>query len=204
MDFSLWLSFTGISLIILVTPGITVAYLISQSLVHGKKASLPLSAGVALGDIGCFVASVAGLGALLIAFPNLASTVKFVGAGYLIYLGVTSLLAKGKETENSSVQDQYNAKALFIGTFVITFFNPKGILFFGAFLPQFINDDHSFVLQVGILGLTFVSLASLISFSYCRVFVSIQSLPMAKSFISHFHYFSGIVLILVGGVSLWD
>ena len=87
---------------------------------------------------------------------------------------------------------------------VITFFNPKGILFFGAFLPQFISDDQSFMLQVGILGLTFVSLASLISFSYCRVFVSIQSLLMAKSFISHFHYFSAIVLILVGGMSLLD
>ncbi|MGI5308216.1 LysE family translocator [Rheinheimera sp. WS51] len=202
MEFSVWLSFIGISLVILITPGVTVAYLISQTLAHGKKATLPLSAGVVLGDSACFIASVAGLGALLIAFPSLASVVKFVGAGYLVYIGITSWLAKSKKGVIPSAQGQYNAVALFRGTSIITFFNPKGILFFGAFLPQFINDDKSFMLQSSILGLTFVTLAMLTSFSYCCVFSSIQSLPIAQSFKSYFHYFSGAVLILLGVFSL--
>jgi threonine/homoserine/homoserine lactone efflux protein len=198
VDFTAWLSFTLISLVILITPGITVAYIISQSLTHGKKAAIPLSSGVVLGDLACFIASVLGVGALLVAYPSLNTMIKFAGAAYLIYLGVSSLLAKGDNSMIEAAGIQYSAVTLFKNTFFITFLNPKGILFFGAFFPQFIDQQQSLVLQTGILGSTFVALAMCTSLSFSLACAAIQSWPAMAKFKANFHYVSGFMLVLLG------
>ena len=199
MELSVWLSFVMVSVVIVITPGIVVAHLISQSMAHGKKAALPLSAGIVLGDGACLVASVAGVGALIVAFPQLGNVIKFVGAGYLIYLGIESLRSKPQEDEIKAANSaQYNPRKLFASSFVLTFLHPKGILFFSAFLPQFINKDHSWLGQVAIFGLTFMSLALMSCLTYCRLFAYIEAMPKAQSFKANFHYVNGTVLIGLG------
>ena len=207
MEFSVWLSFVMVSIVIVISPGIVVAHLISQSMAHGKKAALPLSAGIVLGDGACLVASVAGVGALIVAFPQLGHVIKFVGAGYLIYLGIDSLRSKPDDgsTEPASGDantdanaKHYNPKKLFASSFVLTFLHPKGILFFSAFLPQFISKEHSWLGQVAIFGLTFMSLALMSCLTYCRLFAYIEAMPKAQSFKANFHYVNGVVLIGLG------
>ena len=191
-----------VSIVIVITPGIVVAHLISQSMAHGKKAALALSAGIVLGDGACLVASVAGVGALIVAFPGLGNVIKFAGAGYIIYLGIESLRSKSQEdeieTSTSANGQQYNPRRLFASSFVLTFLHPKGILFFSAFLPQFISKDHSWLGQVAIFGLTFMSLALMSCLTYCRLFAYIEAMPKAQSFKANFHYVNGVVLIGLG------
>lgn len=198
MELSTWLSFAMVSLVIVITPGVTIAYIISQSLAHGKKAALPLAGGVVLGDSACFVASVVGVGALLLAYPPLVTIIKFVGAGYLIYLGISGLLAKSDVNKIAAADGQFSAKTLFNRSFFITFLNPKGILFFGAFFPQFINQDASLMLQTTVLGATFVTLAMLTALSYSLACAGIQSWSGMDKFRANFHYVSGVMLIGLG------
>ena len=198
MDLTIWFGFVLVSSLILLTPGVTVTYIVSQSLAHGKKASLPLSTGAVIGDAVGLVASVTGVGALLIAYPDLVNVIKVVGSVYLVYLGVSSLLSKSDTSQISKADSQYKPKALFKSAFLITVFNPKGILFFSAFFPQFIVKDQSYAAQASILGLTFIVLAACVCYGYTSVFSVIQNRPFMVMFREKFHYISGVVLVLLG------
>lgn len=174
----LWLAFVVASTIILVIPGPTIIAVIGHSLREGRRAHLPLVAGVALGDATAVALALTGLGALLATSAMAFQMVKIVGALYLIWLGLKlirsrwGIRAEGEpdtiRSNRSSGDRRIPRKRLLLDAYFITTFNPKGWLFFLAFLPQFVDSSQPLVGQLWLLGSTFVLLGELNAWLYAR------------------------------------
>lgn len=161
MSFEIWISFVAASAVLLVIPGPTILTIISYSVSQGKQARLPLVLAVALGDSTALALSLLGLGALLASSAFWFTAVKWVGGLYLIYLGISLLRAGISAPRFDTAPAPKSRLSLFANTWLVTALNPKGILFFVAFLPQFIEQNHPLVPQLWLLSITFVLLAIL-------------------------------------------
>ena len=161
MSVQLWLAFVAASAVLLVIPGPTILTVISYSMAHGRRAQVPLVAAVALGDSTALVVSLLGLGALLATSALWFTAIKWVGGLYLLYLGVKLLRAGIASTEIALPALPGAYWKLFANTYLVTALNPKGIVFFVAFLPQFIDPGADAARQLWILGATFVVMATI-------------------------------------------
>jgi len=162
MSIEHWLAFCAASAILLAIPGPTVLLVISYALGHERRTALATVAGVALGDFTAMTASMLGLGALLAASATVFTALKWVGAAYLIYLGIK--LWRAPVTEPSADGDaaalpKEKPFRIFAHTYLVTALNPKSIIFFVAFLPQFLDASRSVSLQLAIFETTFLVLA---------------------------------------------
>jgi len=161
MPLELWLAFVAASAVMLVIPGPTILTVISYSIAHGRRAKLPLVAAVALGDSTALVVSLLGLGALLAASAFWFTVVKWAGGLYLIYLAVKMLRAGIGAGEIAAPAAPGSRWRLFANTYLVTALNPKGIVFFVAFLPQFLSPAADVTRQLWVLAATFVAMAAL-------------------------------------------
>ena len=161
MPLQLWLAFVAASAVLLVIPGPTILTVISYSVAHGKRANVPLVAAVALGDSTALVVSLLGLGALLATSAFWFTAIKWVGGLYLLYLGIKLLRAGISPAVLAAPAAPGSRWRLFANTYLVTALNPKGIVFFVAFLPQFIDPRANVTHQLWVLALTFVSMAAL-------------------------------------------
>ncbi|UHS56697.1 LysE family translocator [Agrobacterium vaccinii] len=156
-----WLAFVAASAVMLAIPGPTILLVISYALGHGRKASSATVAGVALGDFTAMTASMLGLGALLATSAALFTVLKWVGAAYLIYLGIKLWRAPvSGEGAQEAATGKENPLKIFLHTYIVTALNPKSIIFFVAFLPQFLTPLLPFWPQVMIFEVTFLVLAT--------------------------------------------
>lgn len=155
MPIETWIAFLAAASVMLLIPGPTILLVIGQSLGGGRRAALPLVAGVALGDLVAMTLSLAGLGALLAASAMLFSVLKWAGAAYLVYLGVKLWRAPVGEAA------PLPGRAAWKQAFLVTALNPKSIAFFVAFVPQFVDPAWPFLPQAAILVASFVTLAAL-------------------------------------------
>ncbi len=138
MDLHIWLAFCIAAIIILVIPGPTILLVVSQAITHGRKSVLPLVAGVTAGDFTAMTFSLLGLGAILATSSVLFSILKWIGALYLIYLGIRQWRSHAPEKATSDDPSSDSGFKLFKRSYIVTSLNPKGIAFFIAFMPQFI------------------------------------------------------------------
>lgn len=161
MSIETWLAFVVAASIILIIPGPTIILVLGHSLAHGRRATLPLVAGVALGDFTAMTLSLIGLGAVMAASAALFTLFKWAGALYLIYMGISMWRRKGSPTAIAADGLERRARSLFGNAFIVTALNPKSIVFFVAFLPQFVHSGSNGVSQLVILGVTFLVLATL-------------------------------------------
>lgn len=153
------------SLVLAVTPGPGVFYILARSLTQGRRHGLASVAGVALGNFGNAVGAALGLAALF-AVSSLAFTVvKFAGAAYLVYLGIQALRAPQPGPEGSAPPPERLGR-IFRDGFLVALLNPKTALFFAAFLPQFMTPQGSVVGQSVALGAIFVAIAALSDTAY--------------------------------------
>jgi threonine/homoserine/homoserine lactone efflux protein len=146
-------AFIVASLILALTPGPGVIYLVTRTLSGGRKTGLASIGGIALGDLGNAVAASVGLAAVLSASAAAFAVVKFAGAGYLIFLGVRALRAPAAAHTAAPV------KSRFRDAFWVALLNPKTALFFAALMPQFIDPHRSALGQSLLLGGVFVAIA---------------------------------------------
>ncbi len=160
MSVEIWAAYVGAAMIILVIPGPTIMLVISQALAHGRRAVIPLVAGVSLGDFTAMTLSLVGLGAILAASATAFSVLKWIGTAYLIYLGIKRWLSNRENHRSWIPGTTASNRSLFQSAFIVTALNPKSIAFFVAFLPQFINPQHQAFPQMVILGATFLCLAA--------------------------------------------
>ncbi|TBW35928.1 LysE family translocator [Siculibacillus lacustris] len=158
MDWTVWLAFVAASAVLVVIPGPTVLLIVSHALGQGWRSTLPLAVGVALGDVTAMTASLAGVGALLQASATVFLAVKWIGAAYLVFLGVRLFRAGGTVTTPAR-SDRSVGGMLVVHAWLVTALNPKGILFFVAFLPQFVDPHAPLVGQWLLLEATFVTIA---------------------------------------------
>lgn len=161
MHIELWLAFVAASTVLLILPGPTILTVISYSVSHGRRANLPLVAGVALGDSTALLLSLFGLGALLATSALWFTAIKWMGGLYLLFLGIKSLRAGSSPLSISVSEAPRSLFRLFANTYLVTALNPKGMVFFVAFLPQFLNPAEPVAPQLWVLGGTFVFLAAL-------------------------------------------
>src|SRR5512147_1631707 len=130
MTFEHWLAFAAASAIIVAIPGPTVLLIISYALGHGRKSARATVAGVALGDFTAMTASMLGLGALLAASALLFTVLKWVGAAYLVYLGVRLFRAKPQPLD-AAAPDLADVRPfrIFLHAYAVTALNPKSLVF---------------------------------------------------------------------------
>ncbi|MDJ0386657.1 LysE family translocator [Roseomonas sp. E05] len=162
MPVETWIAFLAAASVMLLIPGPTVLLVIGQSLGGGRRAALPLVAGVAAGDLVAMSLSLAGLGALLSASAALFTALKWAGAAYLVYLGLRLWRAPVAAAGAAPVA----ARDAWRQAFLVTALNPKSIAFFVAFVPQFLDAGRPFLPQAAILVASFVVLAALNALFY--------------------------------------
>ncbi|HZO61430.1 MAG TPA: LysE family translocator [Gaiellaceae bacterium] len=155
------------ALILLAIPGPAVLYVIATSVEGGRRAGLLSVCGVHLGSLVHVAAACAGLSALIVSSAVAFSTVRYVGAAYLVYVGVKRWLerdeapAPGEGPASgvpASARPARSARRVFAQGVVVNVLNPKTALFFLAFLPQFVDRDRTVWTQIAVLGLVWVAL----------------------------------------------
>ncbi|HEY0204177.1 MAG TPA: LysE family translocator [Acetobacteraceae bacterium] len=196
MTFHAWLTFLLATAVLLAIPGPTVLMVIGQSLGAGRRHALPLVAGVALGDLTAMTLSLAGLGALLAASAAAFMLLKWIGAAYLVYLGVRLWRAP----VSADAAPPLRAAAAFRQAYVVTALNPKGIAFFVAFVPQFMAPSAPFLPQAAILVVSFVAMASTSVLLWAALAGRVSSLVRRPSVRRRFNRAGGGVLVGAGVV----
>ena len=165
MSIEIWLAFVTASLVLCLTPGPTVFLVVGQAITHGKRSVVPLAAGALVGDIILMSLSFMGLGLLLSISSTMFNLIKFAGAAYLVYLGIKAFRTKSRPDSQGVERDKKGGSfAIFRDVMIVTALNPKGILFFMAFLPLFITTSEPIILQMAILAISFL-VVSLLSVS---------------------------------------
>ncbi|MDQ3006370.1 MAG: LysE family translocator, partial [Chloroflexota bacterium] len=147
------------SLALLLTPGPAVLYIVARSMNQGRMAGIVSVLGVETANFFHASAATLGLSAILLSSALAFDIVKYLGAAYLIYLGIRKLIAREDEAK-ARLAKQESLSRIYSQGFVVNLFNPKTALFFFAFLPQFVNTANgNITLQIFLLGIIFVVMA---------------------------------------------
>lgn len=166
------LAFALVSFIGIATPGPTVLLALTNGSRFGVRRALIGMVGAVLSDFVLIGAVALGLGALLAASEFWFSVVKWIGAGYLAFLGIMLLRSKGTLNETlygAAENGSGTARAIFLKSFLVAVTNPKGYLFFSAFLPQFITAAEPQIPQYALLALVFASIDFLVMAGYAAL-----------------------------------
>ena len=163
-------AFAAASFVLLIIPGPTIILVISQALAHGRQVALASVAGVGLGDLMAATLSLIGVGTVLAASATAFTIIKWLGAAYLVWIGVnmwrTPVTPPPVPQSGIEPDAPLRTWPVFRDAFLVTLFNPKGIVFFLAFVPQFITPAKAFAPQAGVLVITFVILGMLNAGAY--------------------------------------
>ncbi|MCW2307866.1 LysE family translocator [Rhodobium gokarnense] len=167
MTIEIWLAFVAAATVILILPGPTVLLVVAYALGQGRRVALAMVAGVALGDFVAMTVSMAGLGAVMLASATLFTVMKWIGAAYLVYLGIKLWRADARlPALGAEDAPPVPLTGAFTHAFAVTALNPKSIAFFIAFVPQFITHDAPLLPQLVVLETTFVGLAAVNAAAY--------------------------------------
>jgi threonine/homoserine/homoserine lactone efflux protein len=166
-DVSTFLLFAAAALAFLAIPGPSVFYIVTRSLVQGRRAGVTSMLGVQAGGLVHVVAAAFGVSALIASSAEAFTIVKYAGAAYLVLLGVRKLLARDDEQEDLEPGRPSSGARLFWQGMIVNVLNPKTALFFLAFLPQFVDPSAGPVApQMLVLGTLLVGLGVLSDGTY--------------------------------------
>ena len=194
--------FITAALILVFTPGPNTLYIIARSVQQGRMAGIVSSLGVQVGSLFHIAAAALGVSALLLSSAMAFNSVKYVGAAYLICLGVKTLLAREKPAETETVEGKSLSRAFYQGI-VVSLLNPKAALFFFAFLPQFVDAKRgSVATQIMFLGAIVVVLGALSDSIYAFLSGSVGNLLRGNlKLLRAQRYFAGSVYIGLGAMT---
>lgn len=197
MSLDLWLTFVAASTALLLIPGPTVLLVLSYALSKGRSVAVASAAGVALGDFTAMSLSLAGLGALVLASATLFTALKWIGAAYLVWLGIKLIRSAPKEGL-AIPRTEVTAKGVFGHAAAVTALNPKSIAFFIAFVPQFLDAASPLLPQFVILVTTFVGLAAINALVYALAADKLRSAVARPAVIAWLTRAGGAALIGMG------
>ena len=161
--------FVPAALLLLAIPGPAVLYIVATSVEGGRRKGLLSVAGVHLGSLVHVAAAVAGLSALIVSSAIAFSTIKYVGAAYLVVVGIKKWLEREQPADRAT-RPPKSGRRVFTQGVVVNVLNPKTALFFLAFLPQFVDRARGAVpVQVATFGIAFVLLGLCTDTSYALV-----------------------------------
>lgn len=158
-------AFLAASFILAVTPGPGVFYIVTRSMLQGRRHGIASVLGVALGNLGNAVGASIGLAALFAISTVAFTVVKYAGAAYLVYLGVQALRAPVAPM-TAARPAAAPLTRIFRDGFLVALLNPKTALFFAAFLPQFMSAGAQPIVQSIALGALFVAIAAVTDTAY--------------------------------------
>ncbi len=203
MALETWIAFAGATIVILAIPGPTILLVVSYALGHGRKTALTTATGVAMGDFVAMTASMLGLGALLAASADVFMVLRWIGGAYLVYLGIKLWRAPvqtGPISDNDNLPER-KAHRIMMHAFVVTALNPKSIVFFVAFVPQFIDHTSPLLPQMVAMEVTFVVLAALNAIGYALLADKARSFIRKASVQRAVNRTGGTLLISAGAVT---
>jgi threonine/homoserine/homoserine lactone efflux protein len=195
------LFFVGAALLLLVVPGPSVLYIVTQSVSHGRRAGIASVAGITTGTLVHIAAATVGLSALLASSAVAFDVVKYLGAAYLIVIGVRRLagLERAQEERARGTRD---LGRLYRQGIVVNTLNPKTALFFLAFLPQFVDPHESTRGQLALLGALFVVIALTSDLVWALVAGTAGAvLRSSRTFLRVQRYVSGTIFVGLGALA---
>jgi threonine/homoserine/homoserine lactone efflux protein len=192
--------FVTASLVLLLTPGPAVMYIIARSVDQGRLAGLVSVVGIEVGGLFHVAGAALGLSALLLSSALAFEVVKYLGAAYLIYLGIRTLMSAKDVMTDVKVVEERNLRRAFTQGVVVNILNPKTALFFFAFLPQFVDPSRGHVaLQTIFWGTLFLTLATMTDGMYALAAGTMGTwLKGNLRFLRGQRYFAGTVYIGLG------
>lgn len=198
-DLSQLYLFIVATLALLLVPGPAVLYITARSASQGRVAGLVSVLAIETANLLQAVAATLGLSAILLSSALAFDLVKYLGAAYLIYLGIRKLLVAEGTTDSGDIRTESLSRIYWQG-FIINLLNPKTALFFFAFLPQFVNPARGDVTsQTLLLGVLFVALAIVTDSLYALLASSLAGrLRGNPRFLNGQRYFAGLVYVGLG------
>jgi threonine/homoserine/homoserine lactone efflux protein len=198
-DLSTLMIFVTASMLLLITPGPAVLYIVTRSIDQGRVAGIVSALGIGTGTMVHVVAASLGLSAILVSSALAYSVVKYLGAAYLIYLGIRTFRTRSA-LEQPTLNGQKSLARIFRQGVVVNVLNPKVALFFFAFLPQFVDPDGGTVgVQVLFLGLLFVTMGIFSDSVYALLAGTAgQWLKSSAAFLRGQRYFAGTIYVALG------
>jgi len=197
MTFEAWAAFAAATAVLLVIPGPTILLVISYALGQGWRTAFPIAVGVALGDFTAMTLSMLGVGALLATSAMVFTALKWIGAAYLVWLGI-KLFRAGGSLDAKPRADAAPAWKMLGHAWLVTALNPKSITFFVAFLPQFLDTRGDFWTQMLIFEATFISLAFANAMGYALIASRARAVVSNPRAIGLFNKAGGTLLIGAG------
>ena len=199
MRWEVWLLFVVTEAVLSVTPGPAVLYVLSQAIQRGHGKSIWASWGILTANAMYFILSATSLGAVIVASYRLFFLIKWIGAAYLVYLGISSFF--GKSSVMSLPEDGANERSgirILRDGFLLQAANPKALLFFTAILPQFIDAHHNVAFQIFILGISSILVEFAILFTYGQLAGRVLATARSPRFEKLTNRIGGSLLILAG------
>ena len=194
--------FLATALALLAIPGPAVLYVVTRSIEMGRRGGIASVAGITTGTVVHVTLAAAGVSSLILASRVAFDGVKYVGAAYLVFLGVRRLLTKTEEHEAEAPVPRTRRRAYTQGV-VVNLTNPKTIVFIFAFIPQFVDPNARHVwLQVLVLGLSFAALGFLSDSAYALAAGTIADRLRGARGVARFQrWFGGSILVALGVVA---
>ena len=181
-----------------VVPGPAVALVLSQALSHGARKAVWSILGITAAGTAWFALSATGIGAVLRASYSLFFAIKWIGVAYLIWLGLAAFFRTSKLAALRPAQGSPSARRLFAGGFVMQMANPNILLFFTAFLPQFIAPHAPLLPQIAVLALTTAIIELVVQLAYAGLAARVRALFATERFARMTDRVSGSLLIAAG------
>ncbi|MBI1301014.1 MAG: LysE family translocator [Alphaproteobacteria bacterium] len=191
----LYLAFILTSALFIVTPGPNVALIVSNSLAYDSRYGATTVAGVSSAMIFQITLTLLGMTALLTIFSHVFEWVRWIGVAYLLYIGFQKFFTKADDLSKVKKQPK-SLKFIFWQGFIVSILNPKTMLFYSAFFPQFVRPEYDVGSQFAVLGVTFFLLALTLDMSW--VLLARYVKPFMLKFNHFYERISGGFLILAG------
>ena len=201
MTFELWLTFTVTTVIIIAIPGPTNLMVMAYGLRHGTKPALFTVFGVVPGAVTAMALSFLGLGAILATSSHLFMVMKWAGAIYLIYLGIMLWRSTPNLNEVSIEAQNVSCKRIALQAFTISLLNPKGIVFYMAFVPQFVSPDAPVLPQMLILVFTLITIVFPVNTAYALLSGKLRDIIKSQRVLRAMNRTGGGLLIGAGVIT---
>lgn len=168
MPFDLYLAFIAATVVLILLPGPNVALIVANSIAHGRRYGLLTVAGTSSAMVVQLALTIAGTAVLLAALAGWFEWLRWIGAAYLVYLGVRAWRSPPMDFTHVEAQPR-SARQVWLHGFLVSFTNPKTLLFYGAFMPQFLDPDRDPFFQLVILAITFLVIAIVLDAGWALV-----------------------------------
>ena len=161
MSIELYLAFVAATVVLMLIPGPNVALIVANSVAHGPRYGLVTVAGTSSATVLQLGVVALGMASLLAAFGDWLEWARWVGVAYLLYLGVRAWRATPVDLTATEAEPRH-ARAIFLRGLLVSLANPKTLLFYGAFLPQFVALETGMGWQLAVLSATVLAIAALV------------------------------------------